>query len=647
MNAPSFPPTLAERSARLKGLYERLRTNHFGIDAEIQRLLDAFAPWYQFAETQTRPRAIGLWGMTGTGKSSLVRALVKEIGMEDRTYWLDAGALDRYGAGVEYVARRIEEHLNGAPFIIVVDEFQHARTMKEGESVGESTDLRRFWELLDSGRIVTWPDYSRDKDINDFQLRFKQCVQAGVRVRKGRIVSNYIKFQNIMRGRRISAYDSNEPDDWGVPIGLWGEFQRMHFAPQPTLLEIENRLSTMSERNILDWIEELRTNGQRVHILDASKILVILLGNLDELYVGGKEPMAELDPEVLLHRHRDIGRAGVQHALLKLFRIEQVGRIGSSHVVFPPIGKHTIDAIVQQEVRGLSGRLSAHCGRRIEVDAELVDYLRSTSSIAVLGARPVVEAVQNTVPLLLSQVVEHPKAARAKVIRLGVSEGLPVAELELGKRRQRVDLAWDFQPGNVPPSSNSKVERIAVHETGHLLCGVLLCGKRPLQVCARTRDPKIGGFVVWDVRPEQATLRSDIVPELAGLLAGRMAEQMYYGPDAVSTGAEDDLRRATAMALDMVKSAGMGQHIFQHTDHPTSEHRGFRTMLHEVEAQAKQWIEAAEALALDTLQEHKALFDKCMEALKERGSLGMAELAELLKCEGGAAYLGTFKIERT
>lgn len=91
MNASSLPPTLAKRTAHLKGLHERLRTTHFGIDTEIQRLLDAFAPWYQFAETQTRPRTIGLWGMTGTGKSSLVRALVKEAGLEDRTFWLDAG----------------------------------------------------------------------------------------------------------------------------------------------------------------------------------------------------------------------------------------------------------------------------------------------------------------------------------------------------------------------------------------------------------------------------------------------------------------------------------------------------------------------------------------------------------------------------
>ncbi|HRN38687.1 MAG TPA: AAA family ATPase, partial [Flavobacteriales bacterium] len=131
MTKNPFPNSLSERSQRISGLHERLGTTHFGIDTEIQQVLDAFVPWYQFAETQDRPRTIGLWGMTGTGKSSLVRELVKEAGLEERTFWLDAGECrDKYW--LDKFFDQLEEDLDGQPFIVVVDEFQHARTIDQG-----------------------------------------------------------------------------------------------------------------------------------------------------------------------------------------------------------------------------------------------------------------------------------------------------------------------------------------------------------------------------------------------------------------------------------------------------------------------------------------------------------------------------------
>ncbi|MCL4281830.1 MAG: hypothetical protein KJZ58_06170 [Flavobacteriales bacterium] len=627
MKAPSLPPTIDERSARLHGLNERLRERHFGIDAEIQRLLDAFAPWYRFAESQMRPRTIGLWGMTGTGKSSLVRSLVKAVGLEDRTFWLDASELNNRYGGLSKVTDRIEEHLDGAPFIIVVDEFQHARTTHLGVPLAESNEIRHFWELLDSGRILAWPSRGWQRHLYELRRDFKQCVNMGVRVHQGKVTEHYDLFHAyVMKDRH------HDDEHWAIPARIWDDIRDMHQPPMPTIHDIGQKLATLNEWEILDWLEELETNTRHPRFVNASKALIILLGNLDELYVGGKEPMAELDPEVLAHRHQDLGRAGVQHALLRLFRIEQVGRIGGSHVVFPPVGQATIDAIVQEEVGGLAARLSAHTGRRIEVDAALVDHLRATSSIAVLGARPVVQAVQNTVPMLLSQALENPQAVGAEAFRLGLCEGVPVADLHFSDGHdQRVELAWAAQPEKATTAGTAKMGHIAVHEAGHLLCGVLLRGRKPLQVCVRTRDPRVGGFVVWDVRPGQVLLRADIIPELAVMLAGRAAEELHFGAGKVSAGNEDDIRKATAFALDMARNEGMGAKRLHYAPHAAANDSGFHTVFADAEIQAQQWVEAAEALAMDTLRANRDLFLLCLAALKKKGSLGIQELEELFR----------------
>lgn len=640
MHTSPIPASLADRTAKLIGLYDRLRTNHFGIDTEIQRLLDAFAPWYRFAETQARPQVIGLWGMTGTGKSSLIRSMVKAAELEDRTYWLDAGECrDSYWLGC--FKDRIEKLQTGTPFILVVDEFQHARTKENGIEIVEATALRELWELLDSGRIVAWPHFGNEVELVYFKDRLIRALAAGVRIRNGRVVQGQEKYNEVME------VGSSRPGSAGYAVSpnMLEQFRHLHHQPQPSPIQLEQRLSTLSGDGILLWIDELLRNALTARVVDASKMLVILSGNLDELYTAEKEALAELDPDVLLHRHRDIGLAGVQNALTELFRIEQVGRLGASHVVFPPIGKATVDKLVQHAVNELTGKLSAHCERSITVDAALVDHLRSTSAIAVLGARPVVQAVQNTVPLLLSQTLDLPNAEAATSIAFGITDGRYVARLTVEGEEHEAVLPLPVVRHDPHDMGENQIERTAVHEVGHLLCGVLLCGKKPLQVCARTRDPHVEGFVAWDRRPKMPRLRSEIVPELATLLGGWVAERIHFGTDGVSTGSTRDIQLATDFALNMVKNHGMGGMPLYFAEHPSADASGgIRTAQAAVDRQAREWMEAAEAMAAATLEAQQELFGRCVENLRAKGSLNMRELEELLNPAEESQYIGTLNL---
>ncbi len=619
----SYPVKFTDRQARLHGLKGTLASTHFGIDTEIERLLDAFAPWYLFSGSQTRPRTIGLWGMTGTGKSSLVRELVKHLGLDDRTYWLDAGECrDEYWLGQMF--SRVAQDLSGAPFIVVVDEFQHARTIKNGQEQNEPNSLRRFWELLDSGRIITWTDIRSHYLLSlwDLHDRLRSAFSAEVRVSKGKVVNKPEAFKRLVADHYHNHRKGAER--WAVPMGELDTLRELHPTPKPTLSELQHKLGTLDGPGILNWLVEVSQLGRGPTIVDASKALVIVLGNLDELYATGREPLAELDPDVLLKRHRDIGTGGVHNALLKLFRIEQVARMGADHVVFPPIGTDTVNAMVHTESLSLAAAISNQCGKKITVDDALVHAIRDSSTIAVMGARPVVSAVHRMLPSLLTEALSHPELSKARSIQLALRNGRAVA-LHMEKRQeQSVDLSWPPAKDRGPLAAD--LLRHAVHETGHLLCGVLLCGMRPLQVCARTNDPVVGGFVVWD-RPRSTVFRREqIVPRLAMMLGGWAAEMLRYGPEGTSTGCEDDLQKASGFALDLIKRKGFGTDRLRHEENPALFAGGFLTTTDEVEAQARQWIEAAEAMALDTLRENAALMDECVERLSAKGSLGIKEL---------------------
>ena len=613
-----------DRTIVLKSIKDELCQYHFGIEKEVQRLLDAFAPWHLFPGTQQRPRTIGLWGMTGTGKSSLVRALVRKLGVEEITFWLDAGECHSH-YWMDLLFGRLEEHFNGKPFIVVVDEFQHARTKGNGKP--EPAELRRFWEFLDAGRVVTWPNIYHMNALIDLIERISEAIGAGVMIRNGKVVEGEKMFDQLVR--RHYSQSNKGIEKWAIPVSEWDTLRQFFVEPHPSLPALEKMLGDLDGPGLIALLQRLRRNAQRPNVVDARQALVILLGNLDALYITGTEPIAEVDPDVLLHRHKDIGTSGVHNALLRMFRIEQVARMGNDHVIFPPLGKNTIDRLIGHEVDALMKRLSISCGRRLSIDPAVVERIKDIPAPAIMGARPVIEAVQRIVPILFSQALQ--KCPRTFMsIHLSIKDEDPLAVISTADRSQEHVLHWPEGLFRKCSRLPDELERFAVHEAGHLICGIALCDMKPLQACSRTTDAGTCGFVIWDEPRDGTMTRDRIVPELARLLGGMAAEHVRYGKEKVSAGGSSDLRSATEFALAMAKTHGLGRDKLFHAHHPGTDNDGFRTGLDDAEDQVRQWMVEAEQLAIDTINVHSRSFKAIIDALIEKGSLGITEIEALL-----------------
>jgi len=632
-HTPHSLNALRERLTMTRGA---LRKSHVGLNDEIDRMMEAVAAWQLFHAAQERPRILGLWGMTGTGKSSIVRTLLQELELEERTCWLDAGECRR-GQWLEQHMDLLRTHLHGSPLVVVIDEFQHARTVKSGIELEEAPELRRMWELIDAGRALLMPGYRRLEDLMDLRDQLATQLANGVLVRNGRVVRGITAFRKSME---VHMDNRDKTLAWAIPMSNWS-WLRESKAGTRSLATLQRQMEQLDGDGLLALLDQAISEARTPHVFDARQALVIVLGNLDDLYVLGREPLPALDPDVLLARHERLSTTGVQQALLELFRIEQVARMGTDHLVLPPMGRNTVRELVSRETQRMAERTGQLAGAHIRISEGLLDRLLAQAAIPILGARPIVEAVQQVVPVLLSQVLLHPWSTQPKAITLESDGGRVHALVETESGADHMVLRW---PASRPPEKKAGREiqlRVAVHEAGHLICGTRLRGSTPLQACSNAGHASIAGFVIWLQEDEPLTKQS-IVPRLAVLLGGHIAEELVYGKEGLSAGSDDDLYKASAMALDLIRTHGLGNDLRYQTIHLEAPTHGFRFGMQDIEDQAQRWLEEAIALARTTLQAERDLLDTLARQMADAGSLGREDLKALLQLgsRGEMANLG-------
>jgi cell division protease FtsH len=202
--------------------------------------------------------------------------------------------------------------------------------------------------------------------------------------------------------------------------------------------------------------------------------------------------------------------------------------------------------------------------------------------------------------------------------------------------------------------SHADRERIAYHEGGHAILGLVVPGADPVhRVTIVPRGQALG---VTYQRPDsdrynypEEYLRARIV----GMLGGRAAEEIVYGTK--TTGAESDIEQATGLARRMVTRWGMSERIgmvqLAPRDNPyLSGPEGYGGAKPFSEATAEAIDEEVRAIIAQShdearrlLTEHRARLDALAKALLERETLNEAEILEvtgLPRAQGVAASVG-------
>ncbi len=102
----------------------------------------------------------------------------------------------------------------------------------------------------------------------------------------------------------------------------------------------------------------------------------------------------------------------------------------------------------------------------------------------------------------------------------------------------------------------------AYHESGHALCMLYAEGHEPLhKVTIIPRGRALGITMYLPERDKYSQSKLEIKAMVASLFGGRVAEELIFGSDKVTTGAADDIRRATYLARRMVTEFGFSEKL--------------------------------------------------------------------------------------
>jgi cell division protease FtsH len=110
--------------------------------------------------------------------------------------------------------------------------------------------------------------------------------------------------------------------------------------------------------------------------------------------------------------------------------------------------------------------------------------------------------------------------------------------------------------------SDQEKRLTAYHEAGHALVGLLVPGVDPLhKVTIIPRGRALGVTMNLPERDRYSMKKSEIEARLAMMFGGRVAEELIFGRENVTTGASNDIQQATGMARRMVAEWGMSEKL--------------------------------------------------------------------------------------
>ena len=193
--------------------------------------------------------------------------------------------------------------------------------------------------------------------------------------------------------------------------------------------------------------------------------------------------------------------------------------------------------------------------------------------------------------------------------------------------------------------SEKRKELVAYHEAGHALVGALMPDYDPVQKISIIPRGRAGGltwFTPSEDRMESGLYsRSYLQNQMAVALGGRIAEEVIFGDEEVTTGASNDLQQVTRVARQMITRFGMSDrlgpvalgrqngNVFLGRDIASDRDFSDETAA-AIDEEVRNLVDRAYRRAKEVLTQNRHILDQLAQMLVEKETVDSDELQEIL-----------------
>lgn len=529
-----------EKQQALKEMNAQLKREFFGIDDIIDKVTDSIYAWYLFPEVITRPVIINLWGMTGVGKTHLVRRISQILGFQDRfmEIQMDGTSENLGGSWISSIASALRNSTiaENAPGILLLDEFQRFRTVSlSGDDVKQSR-YQDVWQLLSDGKFAA-------------------------------DATTFAEAQSILCDM---AWEADEVEDISDDVPASEnkkKHRKLHLSPWEarrfkSLLRLSEDVMTIMSWEITRLRDVLVSLGTQRDAWELSytKLLIFVSGNLDEAFSSSKHISdCDTDADIYHELTKKITVSDIKDALLKRLKPEQISRLGSNHIIYPALPKYAYQKLIQVTCDNYVSEITACSNIRFEVDPVVYQEIYDNAVYPTQGTRPVFSAIHQIFGYALNRIAVW--AIEQKVPKVKLSINAKAQQLigsdYHGKKSVVIPVELTLRKIRDKASHDFKV-MVAVHESGHALIYALLTGIAPKETKINLAS-FAGGFMIKngiDLEFHSEEYQYNMITTAMG---GTAAEQLVFGTR--SNGCGQDLYNATSVASQLVRHYGGNRYL--------------------------------------------------------------------------------------
>lgn len=628
---------LEGRKKDLENAKDLLKKEFIGIDDQIDDVINLLSSWYIFPDGQMRPLIINLVGMTGVGKTSLIERLFEILGLDKSLYKFDMGYYSSSKEDLKYDLSKKVKSYNNQPVCFALDEFQLGRSIDKTGSDLNNHGYRPIWDLMDSGKIKLLESNGNSDILYNLTLKINIAVSSGVRSNGLFVTKEKDKFLQIFG-------DDSYESDYYIPDGTQPNSDQPLIIPelyyyylnsaQGTKFDSESELKAFlkrmkDEQEVLDFINDCFEKSITSKVYDFSNSLIFTISNIDGAFYNAHSVDPDMDPDFFHKETKGIKLSKIKSELLKMFRPEQVARLGNNFVIYPSFSSDTYKGIIDLELQRVSKSIKEKFGFDISFDDSIRNILYKEGVFPTQGARPTITTVNNIIGSYVGKILCDVLLSESDDNNLlwSFSEADSKSLVKAGGKSFFYDVKLKVNEDR-KPKMNDEYATTVVHEAGHALLSIALLGVVPNKIIASSAGAA-SGFVLSDIKDE--LMSEDMVKKYTAMLLGGIeAEKMVFGKDYATFGASSDLTKATEYVVSLFEKSGIYKPYISTTEPLYDDSMSVPPLSMEkpLEESLRDIFSTSRNLAQGTLGSHKEAFEALCKLLYDKSEIGKKELRE-------------------